>query len=570
MKTNHKYITAILLCLSGVSASAQQTLTGEVTVNRAVTPVEREASRLNLLPAVSLPSLTNPGLSYSQRAVTTSVTPEAAAVEPPARVDSLDASRRGYVDLGVFPLFNADLSAGYRVLRLPRTSLDAWMQYDGSVYRAAYPGDDHKSYWRDHSVVIGANVVHDMGRYGLISGSASYNFARVNGFAPSPYWVNSNRVDIEGSWSRSSDAVKIRGDIAYGHFGYNPIGVPAPDNRHGARDNRFSISGMGEMPVDEHSYLGVSLGLDLLASGRHYVSNYDGDYLPRNGSTTGVVTLTPHYRYAINDFDIAAGPRFDFTFNGGKAFHIAPWVHAGWTAPSKLLAVGLELGGGEYFNSLASLADDVRRSVPFLSYGMSHIPVTVDADITFGPFKGAWARVFGGWARANSWLMPSLPAASMTAVEFQPENIKGFHGGIELGGSWRQLVKATFKWQTAPSGRRKGYYLWRDRARHVINANVTVMPLEKLDFEVSYELRACRSLYTVAVAPLPDGLGTVTTVAKTNLHNISQLNVGARYRYMPDLHFFVRGENLINHRALSLDATPAQRMTALVGATYIF
>lgn len=563
-------IFAIVLAATAVSASAQQTLTGEVTVNRSVTPVEREASRLNLLPAVSLPAVSKPGLTYSSRAVTTPVAPMAAAVEPPARVDSAAMARRGYVDLGVFPLFNVDLSAGYRVLAKPRTSLDAWMQYNGSVFRAAYPGDDHKSYWRDHSVAVGANAVHDLGRYGMLSGSASYNFARVNGFAPKPYWVNSNRVDLEGTWSRSSDAATLRADLAYGYFGYNPIGIPAPDNRRGARDNRFSISGLGEVPIDEHSYLGAELGIDLLGTSKHFVSDYAGDYLARDGSTTGVVSVTPHYRYSKNNFEVSVGPRLEFTFNGGKAFHIAPWAKGSWSAPSRLFVVGLELGGGEHFNSLASLYDDVRRSVPFLAYGMSHIPLTVDADVILGPIKGAWVRIFGGWARANSWLMPALPAAAMTAVEFRPEDIKGFHGGVELGASWRQLVKATVAWHAASSDPGKGYYLWRDRARHVINANVTVTPIANFDFEASYELRACRSLYTTTVLPLPDGVGTVTTVAKTNLHNISQLNAGVRYRYTPELHFFIRGENLINHRSLRLDATPSQRMTALVGATYLF
>jgi len=567
------YIALAAAVLSGgvPRAIAQQpTLTGEVTVERSLTPVEREASRLSLLPEVTLPSLHAPGLDYSRRAVTTPVKPSAAFVEPPLRVDSLDgASRRGYVDLGVFPLFNVDFSAGYRILRLPKTRLNAWMQYDGTVYRAPIPGDDHKSYWRDHSVSLGANVSHDFGANGLLTGAASYTFARVNGFAPKPYWVNSNRADVAAAWTRRGDALSLGADVAYGYFGYNPVGVPAPDNRRGARDHRFTLGTRAGLPIDDNSRISLDLGLDLLSTGKYFASDLRGGFIACDSKTTGVVTITPAYSLNIREVELSLGPRLDLTFNGGKVFHIAPWVKAGWT-PTSFFAAAIEMGGGECFNSLASLADVVRRPVPFLAYGMSHIPLTVDADVTFGPFHGAWVRIFGGWARANSWLMPALSAAQMTAVEFQASDIKGFHGGIELGASWRKLLKVVASWQTAPSDIDKGYYLWRDRARHVVNARLTVTPVEKLDLEVSYELRACRSIYTYEITTMPDKLMTILSVEKTNLHNLSQLNAGVRYRFTPRLHFFVRGENLINHCALLPDATPAQRMTALVGATYVF
>lgn len=572
MKPLHIALTAALMTGTGaLAASAQQqtTLTGEVTVERSLTPTRRDASRLNMLPTVSLPALASPTLSYSRRAVTTPVAPAAGFVEPPMRADTLDASYRGYADLGVFPLFNVDLAAGYRILRLPSTSLDAWLQYDGTVYRAPLEGADHKSYWRDHSVSLGANAVHNLGSHGMLSGAVSYTFARVNGFAPSPYWVNSNRADVAASWVRHGDALSLKADVAYGYFGYNPIGVPAPDNRHGARDNRFTLSAGGTLPLDDYSHIGLDLGLDLLATGKHFASNLAGDFIACSSKTTGVVTLTPFYRFTYNNFEVSAGPRVEFTFNGGKAFHIAPEVKAGWT-PTSMFGASLRLGGGEYFNSLASVADIVRRPLPFTAYGMSHIPLTVDVDVIFGPFHGAWARVFGGWARANSWLMPALTTAQMTAIDFQACDIKGLHGGIELGGSWRRLLKASASWQTAPSSANSGYYLWRDRARHVVNANLTVTPLDKLDIEVTYELRACRSMYTTTIVNDPDKHIVTTSVEKTNLHNISQLNAGARYRFTPQLHFFIRGENLINHRSLLPDAIPAQRMTALVGATYRF
>lgn len=129
-------LTAIAVISAAATATtAAQQLNKEITVEREVVPIQREATRLGFTPSVSLPPLAMERLSPSTRAITSRVPAGIVVLDPAAWADSIYISPyRGYASIGFMPLYNAMLSAGYRIVDNSTTRVGAWLQYDGTVY----------------------------------------------------------------------------------------------------------------------------------------------------------------------------------------------------------------------------------------------------------------------------------------------------------------------------------------------------------------------------------------------------------------------------------------------------
>jgi len=568
------HATIILgLALAGTLSATSQTLTGEVTVQREIVPVEREATPLTMLPQISLPQLTSPELDYSSTAVKARVASMAAFAEPARRPDPLTTGlHKGYISLQAGPLFNAGLSAGYRIIDTRPTRLTTWLQYSGEVYRRSLIDNiSYKPYWRDHSANIGLVLSQAIGTdKGRLDIDLNYAFDRTNGYcSDGRYWVNTNHGHFGAGWTRSTDALALDASVKYDFVSYNPIGLallPKSTNQ-----NDINIALGGRLSVAEKSWAGVDIDLEILSTGAHHVADaYNGEWNPAKASSTGVLGITPYYRLVSGNVTLSAGPRLDITFNGGKALHIAPMIKAGWT-PASWLSLQAKVAGGEHLNRLIDLTGIARRTVPGLAYGTSHMPMTADIAATAWPYKSIWISIFGGWARANSWLMPSLPGESINAIQFESVDISGFHGGIKVGASWRSLAALTASWETAPSSRTHGYYPWRDRARHVVDIAVEIAPLKPLKIEAHWQLRACRKIITTRYADASNGgNGLLLETASVNLGNISDLGIKAIWNFSRQLNAWIAGENLLDRRNLLIDTTPNRGLTVMVGASYLF
>lgn len=193
--------------------------------------------------------------------------------------------------------------------------------------------------------------------------------------------------------------------------------------------------------------------------------------------------------------------------------------------------------------------------MPYMSqihtYGNSHIPFTFDASVTVGPFKGAYAELFGGYARANDWLMPGYFHSGV----LQAFNVRGWHGGLALGYRHGKLAQARVSAEVARSNSEdagKGYYLWRDRAKYVIDATVKVSPIDKLNINGGYSFRGKRK------------------AGAYSLGSVSNLSLGADYAVNARTTVFLTGENLLDRKFYFIGGVPSQGITGLAGVTYKF
>lgn len=579
-------ITTSILCAITVAASAEcgaQSLNKEITVERDIVPEYRDAERLRLTPAINLPAIQKKRLNYSLVDRPVGVTPAIYPLGLQTPAVSIGENYRGYAAIGYMPMFNMAASAGYRFIDTKSTKVDAWLQYNGRAYHSDIlmttwslipedPGEIQEKMFRNNAVTVGASLNQSTGEKSALNAFADYSYTRYT-MIECPYdetyrLFNQavNRFNIAADWShRDKDGISYGIDASYSRFAfispkYDVYDSFALDNRFtmlANKENHFDFGIFGDAALGGGSYFGLDVDFSYLHNDFNTIFSemWSSDseqhrYLRTDGENTWLLRLTPSYRFISGDFTADLGARIDLTHGAGKAFHIAPDVKIGFRT-SDYFSAQLEFGGGEVQNSLASLFDISPYMMPYFAYRNSHIPFTGDLKATIGPFSGAYIELFGGYARANEWLMPGDGDNSYTPVD-----LRGWHGGAAAGYRHGKLgeVRLSFEGASHSDGDKpqNGYYLWRDRAKYVIEASGRISPVDKLDITAGYTFRSGRRDF------------------RRKLGTASLLDLGAAYRFTPRFTVFVNGENLLNRKYKYIGMVPSQGITGLAGVTYKF
>lgn len=579
-----------LLAAAPLAVTAQG-LHKDINVEQETSPLHRDATRITILPEVTLPALAKSRLPYSDRVVSAPVPNVISTLEPAAWTDpEAGPDTRGYVAGGIFPIFNADISAGYRFVDSDRTRLSAWAQYNASAYhRGEYeqtPGGTPfygKPMWRDHTASVGLDLHQAVGRKSIIDAGIDYTYGYHNMWQTPGRGLSRNttsKVNFDASFSSHVQGLDYAAHAKVQHFGFHGLkydggsitqaytGITSPVSQ-----NLFGIGGDASIAVGGTSSFGLGLDLDLLHSSTH-----NGAAVPfgltsaygMDARTSGVLAVTPRFVNRTSKTTVIIGAIVDVAINSGKAFNISPDVTLAWT-PTQNFGIEASAKGGMELNTLASLYTGVTPYMnPFMAYKGSHVPYDLRGRMTFGPFVNVTAEVFGGYAKADSWLMPVYNDLMPGGAVFETLDVKGYHIGASLGYDNGRTVSAKVKWTMAPSKQYKAYYLWRDRARHVIEADLTVRPVRKLTLNAGFEFRAGRAVYRYGSAPeLVDGL-YIHPVSRHSLRPVADLTLGAAWRHTDRLTFFVSGENLLSRTWQQIGPRPTQGITALVGAGYKF
>lgn len=576
-----RHTAAVLLTAMAATAASAQTLRKEITVEHEVVPEQTDVTMLRFAPRFVMPQLPRPQLDYSDRSVFATVRPSITTLAPVAWGDSIATSlQNGYVALGIAPIYNLGVSAGYKFINNDRTRLNAWVQYNGTAYKGHYRDSQLNGQWqRSNIVTAAASLHHALSADRFLDFGVDYTFGRYS----TPASVDStgrqqmHRFNLSGMYTGSSSTLSYGVGAGVGFFSYSfspdleipntlPDGSVEMERMRPAHETKVSIQGGVSSKIGDTQRAGIAVEANLLSNSRHTHAEFlrsdspdspQGWYdMTQTGRHThGLVTLAPYYKLSMAQVDFRAGVKAQVTVNSGKAIHIAPDVNLTWR-PLSLLAVYGKAGGGEWQNTLTSLFDVTPYSLSSMAFKNSHVPVTVEGGVTFGPMRGVSVEVSWLYAAANDWLMPVVPEDGLTI--FTPTKMRGYRFRGALGYRYGTKMELKLAYETAPQGPSRGYYLWRDRAKHLVSADLRVCPVKQLDVTVGWEYRQGRA----QICP--------NTRESFSLGTISNLKVGALYRITDQWSAFVRGENLLCRRHLLIGGVPSQGINGLLGATYKF
>ena len=581
-------IASLLLSAAAVFSASAQGLHKEINVDRKVDPQKRDAARITVLPTLQLPSLTNQQLTYSDRVVTARIPAVSPLLQPMAYGDKTYTSPyRGYLRFGIgAPSLLGDVEAGYRAISTSRSVLSLWTQYSGDTYTASISDQSGDDTFIDHTASLGADFRKKIGSDRELGASLNYTY----GYHQTPTRVSddwktgqsTSRVNADVSFASGGDG--FGWDIAarYRHFGFYNIedadfliaGGPSVVYSDPVRQNQFGGTASASLPTGDNSALCLTLDADILRTGRYAIPVYPYqswyDHTSADRATTGLGAITPAYTYKSSMFSAVIGAKINIGNHTDHTFHVAPDVTLAWT-PSQLFGLEVKATGGSELNSLASLYDVSPFLSPFMAYFPSHIPLNLDARLSAGPFLGAYIEIFGGYAKANDWLMPFFSYDYPGYGVFDAVDISAWHAGAAIGYDYRNLLSLRLSYQTAPNDYDKSYYLWRDRASHVLDAELKVRPMEPLTLTLGWQFRGGRRTYSLHPF-FPDGpmAAEIFIPEATSLGCQSDLSLSGAYAVNDRLTLFARGENLLNRRYWQLGLRKSQGIHGLIGASLKF
>ena len=588
---------AAAVALSVAPQLDAQSLSGEITVERTITPAERPANRLgSVSPGITLEPVSQKPLKAAPYNGVGTLSRSLTRLEPASYADTFAVDPwRGYVSAGYFPSLNLGVEAGYDLIATRNTRLGTYLNYSGNSYKvpARYGDGEKRPSVAAHSFTVGAALSATVAEKRRLDAEARYTFSSVTmPWRQHEIDGEANDVNLRVAYSDKHSQLPWKAAVRFGHFGFRHdtpadiafvYGAPETTKLKPAGESVLGIDGALAWREDNHSWrldLGTELQwLNRLAriwpiavpsqlTGDHVVAD---SYWNEGAKLLSVTSLTPSYNLVRDKFTAHLGVRVDLsTGPRGNKFRVAPDIDLAWT-PSGRVALGIRLGGGEKLNTLAGLNALSPWLVPAFSYERSNLPLVFDADLSFGPFAGVTIRPFGGFALADSWLMPATVMSS-GINQYQYQDLHGGHYGLELSYAYGSLVRATASVEGASasdSDAESGYYLWRDRARWQAVVKVETRPIEPLRVELGLRYRGDRKSYLLKAANY-ENLSWYENDGTVDLGDICNLSLSASWRFSPALSVFVNVDNMLCRRYELVAGVPSQRLGGLVGVTYKF
>lgn len=562
-------ISAILLPLCAWA----QDLSTEVVVDRTVAVELPEASPIpGVGPALAMPQRADHGLSVSDYTMTTDFTPSATdAVKWVYTGVPVPPATRGYAWLGYFPAYNLGAGVGYKVLNSDTDRLDVSAGFEGASWHGIGSGDTKPSQ-RYNTVALRGNYRHVFKSGLVLSAKAAYSHDGLR----VPYFSPVEDADAPQSLNHGAFEAGIRRDgttnySAKASFRFFSVGddiyagaldspVPGASALPGASDKLFNFDGhIGTKTGDNSSIrLGVNFGY-LNTEGQQITDGTPKTIHP----DLYKVGLNPAFDISLGEVDVRLGIHTDLCKYIDKTrLHVSPDVAVVWHA-AKWGEIYVAAGGGQKFNTLGDLYDYSVFAPGFSTFAPMWTKVDGVAGIRVGSFGGFSADIHAGYAASNDVPVVGLISwgpVRRVAPTFVARNITGWHAGAKFTYKYSDILTAYVEGEVYTHGRNKGYMALRDNARATLGAGVEVKPIDRFSVSASYKLRACRFAYIET----PDFSKTV------NLRNVSDLGLGATYRFDDKLAFFLRAENLLCRRYLILPGIQSRRLHGLVGASYSF
>lgn len=606
MNISKPIYAAAAAALCSLSANSQA-LSGEVTVERTITPVERPASRLgSVAPTIFTPQIKLKPLEAAAYNGTGQLSRSLTRLEPAAYADTFAIDPwRGYASFGYLPNFNMGIAAGYDLIASRTTRLGVMLNYSGLQYKADDSGvtEPERVTVASHAFTIGTNLATYVAPGKRIDADAAYTFSSVkNPWRDQTLDGGANHARIALGFSSAGETLPWNAGVSYSYFGFrhdtpadvlcvDPILQPFSGDITPASESILGLKGAVTWHQDNHWWqLGIESDIQWLNqlarvwpfAAERYAEPGDPSepaynavpvFWDEGAHTLSTTSLTPSYNINRTAFALRLGAKVQFTTGPrGNKFRIAPDVDFTWT-PSGRFALDVRLTGGEQLNSLAELNAGTPWLIPAFSYERSNVPVAIDAAATFGPFSGISIRPFFGFALADSWLMPGV-VAGRDLNQYQYQDVHGVHYGLEVSYALRKILKASVSAEGASSSdddAENAYYLWRDRAKWQIKAAVEVHPIKPLTVGLSYTLRTDRKAFMLQPECLADmPLAWYRSDESLDLGNINDLQLNASWRFNPQLSVFLQLDNLLCRRYQILYGVPSARMGGLLGLNFKF
>lgn len=535
--------TALSACVFPMQAQAQEQAK-DTTVNRTVVveqeyaPDINDATKINVVPQVTPPTVSKKAVEYDARMVPAAQIP-ATTMQAYTGQETQPKAAPGYVRLGYGNYGNLDAQANYLFSLSSRDRLNLNFGMDGMNGSLDLPdenGEWDAFYYRTRAAIdylhafnkVDLNVA---GRFGL----SNFNLlpalpGNKQKFTSGDFHVGVRSTDEEMPFRFSAETNLMLYQRQHD--------LPYDDLQETLIRTKAEVTG----EISDGQSISVALAMDNVLYQHTDFENYTS------------LDMNPYYLLQNDDWTLRLGAHVDLAFGFGKTFRAAPDVYAQYNfADSYLLYV--QAKGGKQQN-------DFRRLETICPYGQ----LASQADATYeqlnaalgfkaSPVTGLWMNIYGGYQNLKNDLVQGF---GDDALLLYGQNTSNVYFGAEVSYSYKDIFAI------AASGTYRNWDTKKDETNPYAEAALLFKPALEADLHVDIR----------PVSPFLLKLGyqhiARQEVEGQTIDAVSNLYAGLEYKLFKGVSIYARANNLLNQKYQYYLGYPAEGINFVGGVSFCF
>lgn len=535
--------TALAACVFPMQAQAQEQAK-DTTVNRTVVveqeyaPDINDATKINVVPQVTPPTVSKKAVEYDARMVPAAQIP-ATTMQAYTGQETQPKAAPGYVRLGYGNYGNLDAQANYLFSLSSRDRLNLNFGMDGMNGSLDLPdenGEWDAFYYRTRAAIdylhafnkVDLNVA---GRFGL----SNFNLlpalpGNKQKFTSGDFHVGVRSTDEEMPFRFSAETNLMLYQRQHD--------LPYDDLQETLIRTKAEVTG----DISDGQSISVALAMDNVLYQHTDFENYTS------------LDMNPYYLLQNDDWTLRLGAHVDLAFGFGKTFRAAPDVYAQYNfADSYLLYV--QAKGGKQQN-------DFRRLETICPYGQ----LASQADATYeqlnaalgfkaSPVTGLWMNIYGGYQNLKNDLVQGF---GDDALLLYGQNTSNVYFGAEVSYSYKDIFAI------AASGTYRNWDTKKDETNPYAEAALLFKPALEADLHVDIR----------PVSPFLLKLGyqhiARQEVEGQTIDAVSNLYAGLEYKLFKGISIYARANNLLNQKYQYYLGYPAEGINFVGGVSFCF
>lgn len=535
--------TALAACVFPMQAQAQKQAQ-DTTVNRTVVveqeyaPDINDATKINVVPQVTPPTVSKKAVEYDARMVPAAQIP-ATTMQAYTGQETQPKAAPGYVRLGYGNYGNLDAQANYLFSLSSRDRLNLNFGMDGMNGSLDLPGENGEwdaFYYRTRAAIdylhafnkVDLNVA---GRFGL----SNFNLlpalpGNKQKFTSGDFHVGVRSTDEEMPFRFSAETNLLLYQRQHD--------LPYDDLQETLIRTKAEVTG----DISDGQSISVALAMDNVLYQHTDFENYTS------------LDMNPYYLLQNDDWTLRLGAHVDLAFGFGKTFRAAPDVYAQYNfADSYLLYV--QAKGGK-------LQNDFRRLETICPYGQ----LASQADATYeqlnaalgfkaSPITGLWMNIYGGYQNLKNDLVQGF---GDDALLLYGQNTSNVYFGAEVSYSYKDIFTI------AASGTYRNWDTKKDETNPYAEAALLFKPALEADLHVDIR----------PISPFLLKLGyqhiARQEVEGQTIDAVSNLYAGLEYKLFKGISIYARANNLLNQKYQYHLGYPAEGINFVGGVSFCF
>lgn len=576
MKRNY-ILTIVGLALIALPtwAQKQRTQAKDTTVNRTVVveqeynPIIIDASKINVLPKVTAPTVSKKEVEYAVSWAPANQIP-GSTMQAYTGNEVQTSALPGYVRVGYGNYGNLDILGNYLFRLTDKDKLNVSLKMDGMNGKLTLPytygSADHSSwnayYYRTRANVDYTHQFHKLdlnvaGNFGL----SNFNF-QPGSVGKQKFTSGDLHVGVKSTDEKLP--LQYRAETNLMFYGKQQN---APNRLIGINETVVRTKGLVTGAINDQQLIGIALEMNNM----FYKEDPKLDeHATRILNNRTLLDLNPYYELNSDNWLLHLGANVDFSFANGKGIRVSPDVTVQYVFSDSYILYAKATGGRQ--------VNDLRRLETVDPYAIFTRPIVdtyeqLNARIGFkaSTMPGLWFNIYGGYQNLKDDLYPYEGALDGSHIytwsDYDYTNSYNFYAGAEASYAYKDLFSVSAE---------ATYYNWdsdydlEQLGTPTLKYNPSLLMKPEFKFGLQAEVHPIAALHlTIGYQYISRKVSEMSDY-KRQIAAINNLSLGANYNLFKGISVYARVNNLLNKKYQWYYMIPAEGISFLGGVSYQF